>query len=299
MRRNIHNPASFVLLSVLVVLSFTVAACGGKNPIKAIGPNVSEVRINTDSSAVQPEIADTFPTEAELLEQQSVPQAVDEVFNDFINNFDMKDAFQRQRVAFPLTVSEANGQTTTINADEWQHRYLFMRQDYCTVLWNSEQEMYDFDGMDEPSEASVEQFYLHSGTMTTLSFQRDELGRWMLLEIHNGSFQNHELASFIDFYRQFVTDTIYQHQHLMPHLKYATADDESEDGIIEGTIDSEQWRQFAPEMPQDAITNIRYGQTYNHPHRIVMQMYGFADGFQSLFHFRRDGSEWKLTGFEN
>lgn len=284
---------------MLIFMGIAMSACGGKNPIKAIGPNVSEVRVNTSPVQTEPEQPDTFPTDAELLEQQEVPQAVDEVFNDFINSFDLKDAFQRQRVAFPLTVSEADGEETTITADEWQHRYLFMRQDYCTVLWNSEQEMYARDSQDEPAEASIEQFYLHSGNMTTLNFQRDDLGRWMLVGIVNDSFANHPLASFLDFYRQFVTDTIYQYEHLMPQLKYVTTDDESDEGVIAGTIDNDQWREFAPEMPQDAITNIRYGQTYSHPHRLLMQMYGFADGIQSLFYFRRDGSEWKLTGFEN
>lgn len=282
-----------------VIAALLTAACNGKQPVKSLGLEVTQVRVSTDTTPAMPTQPEEQPTDEELRQQQPVSQTVDEVFDDFIVDFDIKPSFQRQRVVFPLIVSNESGNNDTIQASEWQHRYIFMRQDFCTVLWNSKSEMEQMTGRLVEDEATVELFYLHSRSMTSLHFKRDDSGRWLLNSIINSSFMNHELASFLDFYRQFATDSTFQQEHLASQLHYATTDDDTDEGFIEGTIGSEQWTEFAPEMPQDAITNIRYGQTYNHPHRIVMQMQGFDDGFQALFIFRKESGKWRLTGFEN
>ncbi len=267
--------------------------------MQSLGFEVDQVHVNTDTTAQLPSPVDSLPTEEDLMEQQPVSHTVDEVFDDFVVNFDMKSSFQRQRVSFPMVVTTDGADADTIAASEWQHRYLFMRQDFCTVLWNSETEMMQMSETPVEASAAVEQIYLHSHTITTLHFERDERGQWILVSIDNEDFDHHPLGEFLYFYSQFATDSLYQQRHLAPHLHYVTADDNSDEGIIEGTIDSDQWREFAPELPHDAITNIRYGQSYHDPYRIVMQMQGFGGGFQALFYFRRDNGHWKLTGFEN
>ena len=78
------------------------------------------------------------------------------------------------------------------------------------------------------------------------------------------------------------------------------AAEDSEEEPIEGTIDVDQWFEFAPELPKAVLVNIQYGQQFSNPNRMVMQMRGFSDSMQNIFVFQRNANgRWRLTEFEN
>lgn len=243
--------------------------------------------------------ADTLPMDEELA-TEPVPVAVDELFDDFVFLFDQSNRIQRQRILFPLVITEADGETHTMTRNNWEHRSLFLGQDFCTVLWGARSQM----TMAQDStidQASVEQIYLHSRQIETYSFQRDSIsGQWMLVAQYEEPFEQCELQDFLDFYREFATDSIYQRRHLQKPLRFTMTDENLEDGTISGTIDADQWFEFAPDIPQDVITNIRYGQSYRTHNHILMQLRGINNGLQNLFSFSRDDNgRWRLTAFEN
>jgi hypothetical protein len=66
-----------------------------------------------------------------------------------------------------------------------------------------------------------------------------------------------------------------------------------------GFIDVDQWFEFAPELPRDVLTNIRYGQEYADLRRVIMQMRGISNGLQIELSFVREGDSWRLVGYEN
>ena len=235
----------------------------------------------------------------EELADEPLPTSADELFDDFLFLFDHSNRFQRHRVRFPLPVTEANGDRHEIERRQWQHHSMSLGQDFCTVLWNGHRQMEMSNEMQ--NEARVEHIYLHSRLVEVFYFERDSLnGQWMLTAQRSVPLDDYELTNFIDFYREFATDSVFQRRHVHDPLRFSMASEDTEEGMVQGTIDVDQWFEFAPEMPQAVLVNINYGQQYHNPNRMVMQMRGFSDSMQNLFVFRRDGGgRWRLTEFEN
>ena len=274
-----------------------MVGCGGKATTDSsftLDADVDSARLD---SLIQ--LEDTFALDLVPVEEPSAV-AENELFNDFIFKFDQSARLQRGRVRFPLPVLEVSGDETTIEQPAWRHHSMFLGQDFCTVLWNSRSQMSLAQDTNVVA-ARVEQIYLHSRTISAYSFERDSMnGQWMLTEMYDLPFSHTDLEGFFDFYTQFATDSVYQRQHVRSPLRYATVDEDSEYERIEGTIDADQWFEFAPEIPQDVITNINFGQTYPNPNRMVVQMRGLANSLQSIMVFHRDISgRWQLTDYEN
>lgn len=235
----------------------------------------------------------------ELTEVMPLPTTVDELFDDFLFNFDQSNRLQRQRIRFPLTVVEADGQRHSINRPDWHHHYLLLHQDVCAAFWQNTSDM-ELSRDTTLVHARLEHIFLHSRVVESFLFSRDTLsGQWYLEEQQKNTFDHSPLASFLNFYQRFATDSIYQRQHLAHTLHFRSADEESDYEVIEGTIDADQWTEFAPELPQDVLVSINYGQPYTNAKRIVMQLRGLSNGLQNLLRFQCEDGRWRLTGFEN
>ena len=227
-----------------------------------------------------------------------LPASVDELFGDFIFNFDQSNRLQRNRIHFPLRIVDANGKERFIERQDWKHHYLLLQQDFCTVLWKSRRQM-DAEQDTVLTQAQVEQIYLHSREINTYYFKRNDNNQWMLAEVRIIPFDKSEIGTFLDFYHQFASDSIFQRQHITDPLPFTTVDEDNEYALIEGSINKEQWFEFKPDMPQDVFVNINYGQKFHHSHRLLLQMRGIDNGLQSLLTFRRFGDQWRLTALEN
>lgn len=286
-------------LATILLAVILLATCNGKSPVQEFFGDEDEpetVFVDTDDTDDSSEAEET-DDEFEEREAASPAPVPDTSFDNFAYAFDENRSLQATRVDFPLPVEDVNGEEHTITRAQWQHRNVFMHQDFITVLWTSEKQMLDFQQADT-NQVCVDQIYLHSREMHTYHFSRNDDGQWMLERITTDNFDNSELSSFLDFYRQFATDSIYQRHHLASQLRYTTEDEEGDEPIV-GTIDADQWFEFAPEMPEDVITNIRYGQHYGTPNRIVMQMRSFGEAMQSVLTFQRRAGQWRLTDVEN
>lgn len=246
------------------------------------------------------ELEDTFALDDES-NHETMTVWANETFDDFIFRFDQSARLQRQRVRFPLPAGiDADGEHHIIERRDWRHHTLFMGQDFYTVLWNRRSQM-ELAADSNVNEAHVEQIYLHSRTMNVYTFERDSAeGRWMLTQIEAIPFEHSKVQGFLDFYREFATDSVFQRHHVRSQIRYTTYDEDDEYAAVSGTIDADQWFEFAPELPQDVITNVNYGQAYPNPNRMIMQMRGLANGLQTLMIFHRDLSgNWMLTDYEN
>ena len=242
--------------------------------------------------------ADTLLLDDELTEAP-LPATVDEAFDDFLFLFDNSNRFQRQRVCYPLAVTDVSGEHHVIERHEWTYHSMTLGQDFCTVLWNNHKQIDLSNEMLQ--EARVEHIYLHSRIVEVFDFKRDSLsGQWMLTSQRSIPFDRYELANFMDFYSEFATDSIFQRHHVQAPLRFTMTSEDSEEDIVEGTIDVDQWFEFAPEIPKAVLVNINYGQQYPNPNRIIMQMRGFNDSMQNLLVYQKDyNGKWRLTEFEN
>ena len=239
---------------------------------------------------------DEWPVEMET-EEPPLPKTVDELFDDFIFEFAQNDRFQQERIHFPLPVTDLHGDTSFIKKEEWEQEYLFLRQDYYTVLFNNTMQM-ELEKSTAREHVTVEWLHLTDEYSKNYDFKREQ-GVWRLTGIHTEPFDESPLSDFLRFYRRFSTDSIFQSEHIANPLRFATEDPDDDMRTLEGTLDASQWPDFKPELPTGILTNVRYGQTYRDRHKMVLLHRGISNGLMDILTFEKAGGQWKLAAYEN
>jgi hypothetical protein len=242
---------------------------------------------------------DTVPqdtTEVDSLEMlvtdTPMPKAADELFDDFIFNFAANNKLQRERILFPL--KKVNGDKTEIvNRDQWKIERYFMRQDYYTLLFDSERSMQVVKDT-SVNHAVVEMIYFNTGAVIQHVFDRLR-GAWMLTQIQTIPFSQSSNASFLDFYHQFATDSVFQVTSLSENIRFVGPDPDDDFSQMEGVITPDTWSAFAPELPTKMIFNIIYGQPRPEGDNKVFVLRGIANGLEMELTFHRSNGKWRLT----
>lgn len=284
---NVNRLSSFLSLCVLL----TIAACtpNKQHTIETSMP---------DTLSVDTLPEDTFPLfVAEEIPEHERDSLYDEYFDDFLYTFIHDSVYQRRRVKFPLRQITASGDTLSLSSREWSMDFSFMEQEFYTVLYNSMSEIEHYKS-GEADTVIVERIDLDSLRLTTFHFFKRK-GRWRMYQERSVYVQSSPLTDFLVFYRQFSTDSIFQQSCIAQPLHISMMDAEDDMEMIEGTIDASQWFSFCPEVPSGVISNILYGQTYEEPHRIVMQKCGQGNGMLEIFTFEKTDGNWCLTSYEN
>lgn len=268
-------------------MSLAMLSCKGKQadgtiqfaPSESIGDTVAQ---------------DTLPTDTleRLIASTPMPRAADELFDDFLFNFAANRQLQMERVAFPLPVVKG-GDTTFIDKTQWRMERFFMHQEFYTVLFDNEKQM-EMVRDTSVSEALVEKIYFNTGAVLQYMFRRVN-GAWMLLQQHTEPIAANRNASFLMFYRQFVTDSLFQTQSLAETVKFVGPDPDDDFAQMEGILTPDTWPAFAPELPDRMLYNIVYGRQKRVSDEIIFVMRGIANGLELQMTFRRDGDEWQLV----
>lgn len=238
--------------------------------------------------------ADTATTDTleQLINEQPMPKAADELFDDFIFNFAANRKLQYSRIQFPLKV--VNGKTEkTVQKSAWKMEHFFMNQGYYTLIFDNRKQMTLVKDTSVNS-VVVEKIYLRKKKVKQYVFNRID-GKWNLVEVNTGAMVQNTNASFLDFYQKFATDSLYQVQHLDDPIHFSGPDPDDDFSNMTGDIAPETWPAFAPELPRDFIYNIMYGQKYTQSNRKIFVMRGIANGMEMELTFQRKGGEWKLT----
>ena len=273
------------LASVLLMLS-----CGGK---KETAP-AEETPVDTMPQVIQDTVAED--TLEQLIAQTPMPRAADELFDDFLFNFSANRQLQMERVAFPLPVIR-NGKTTYTSKNEWRMERFFMRQDFYTVLFDNEQQM-ELVKDTSVSEATVEKIYFNTGAVMQYQFKRVK-GAWMLLEIKTEPIAANHNASFLEFYHQFVTDSIFQIESIGHTVRFVGPDPDDDFARMEGILTPDTWPAFAPELPDRMIYNVVYGKATRDSKQKIFVMRGIANGLEVEMTFRCEDDRWQLVKLTN
>ena len=266
--------------SVLVLL-FSACQSNKTGNSEVEEPADSAQKADTVSSSLQEEIG----------EETSVPKAADELFDDFIFNFAANRTLQSSRIKFPLLVKRGD-EVSYVKKGDWQMEYFFMKQDFYTLLFDSEKEM---EAMKETNieHAVVEKIYLHSKTVKQYVFDRVN-GLWTLQQIIHMPLSESRNASFLEFYEQFASSIEYQSDHLMESVKFIGPDPDDDFNQMEGVITPDTWEAFAPELPSGMIYNIVYGAPQKETGRKIFVLRGIANGMEMELTFKHEGGKWKL-----
>ena len=249
--------------------------------------------IQADSLAVAADSIDTVAVDTleQLIIDTPMPKAADELFDDFLFNFAANKRLQRERVVFPLNVHKKNKDEQIVK-ERWKMEHFFMRQGYYTLMFNDDQQMRLMKDT-SVNRAIVERIQLRKNEVTDYVFRRIR-GAWMLLEIRKTTIEDNVNASFLEFYRHFVTDSAFQVKSLNRTVDFVGPDPDDDFGMMEGVITADTWEAFAPKLPSKTIYNIVYGDPQEEGDEKIFIMRGIANGLELELRFKKVGERWLL-----
>jgi hypothetical protein len=247
-----------------------------------------------DDSLTTDSVGDTINTDtlSQILDQQPMPIAADELFDDFFFNYAASKKVQVERTTFPLEV-EKFGEKSKIGKKQWRHDHFFMSQGYYTLIFNNEKQLKLVKDT-SIANVTVEKIDMPKGRVTRWHFQRDR-GLWHMNKITTISSKQHQDAAFLEFYNKFASDSAFQQKSLAETVTFTGPDPDDDFSTMTGEIMPEQWPVFAPSMPSGVLYNIHYGaKPYQQSNVRYFLIRGIANGLQTDILFIRKGNQWLL-----
>ena len=272
-----------VFLFVVIAFTLMMWTTTGCTDKKSSGADSTAVD-STDTTA-----ADTLE---QLITEQPMPKAADELFDDFIFNFAANRKLQYKRIMFPLKIVDGKKEKA-LEKGQWKMEHFFMKQGYYTLIFDNRKQM-NLVKDTSINHVVVEKIYLKKKRVKQYIFNRIN-GQWMLVEVNTGAMYQNNNASFLDFYQKFATDSTFQAHHLGNPIHFSGPDPDDDFSTMTGDIAPETWPAFAPELPSGFIYNIMYGQKYTQSNQKIFVMRGIANGMEMELTFARRGKQWHLT----
>ena len=226
-----------------------------------------------------------------LIAETPMPRAADAMFDDFIFNFVANKKLQKERVVFPLRTREGDKVSLT-EKNEWKMEHFFMRQGYYTLLFDNDEQM-SHQKDTAVSEAIVEKIQLKKKCVTSYYFVRIK-GAWMMKEVVVTPLSENPNASFLEFYKRFVTDSAFQVKSLNKMVTFVGPDPDDDFSMMEGVITPDTWGAFAPALPSKVLYNIVYGKPKPADKEMIFLMRGVANGLELELRFKKVGNRWLL-----
>lgn len=274
----------FGLIAVLAV-GFSGIGCTDRKPAAADTVAVDSVADTTSVDTIEA-----------LLEEQPVPKAADELFDDFFFNFAGNRKLQMKRIKFPLPVTRDGHAEKPIQRKAWKIDHFFMRQEYYTLIFDNRKQMNLLKDTGLTT-VTVEKIYLERKTVKQYLFNREN-GLWMLTSINIKPMGLNKNASFLKFYEKFSTDSTFQIQSMNDMVTFTAPDPDDDFNSITGEMLPEQWPSFKPAIiPKGVIYNILYGQKYSESTQKIFVVRGIANGLEIEMTFRKKNGAWKLVKF--
>lgn len=234
------------------------------------------------------------PDTLELFEEVKPPVAVDELFDDFFFTFASDARFQNQRIRFPLRLKDEN-QEIKLTKDEWHQYNRFQQQDFYSVIYERNEDL-ALQKDTAINEVNVQWISLQDGYIERYNFKRIPQGQWVLFNIDKQDVADTPNADFVNFYSEFVADSVFQrrslHYPLIFHVSEQAESEETEDALT-----PDDWFMMRSEMPfpKDVIVNIDYGQQCTPSNKKNILMEGVSNGLFVDFKFEKMDGEWKLV----
>lgn len=280
------NYSIATVVAALLMLMLGTSSCHDRKPAP------------TDSMAPEPTTDTTSSdTLSKVLEEQPMPKAADELFDDFFFNFAGNRKLQRHRIVFPLPVYRNGKLAGNIEQrNEWKIDHFFMRQDYYTLIFDNNAQM-NLSKDTTIDHVVVEKIFFHQKMVKQYLFNRIN-GKWWLTSLNFKPMYQNNNASFLKFYSRFSTDSAFQVHSMNSTVTFTAPDPDNDFSNITGTMTPEQWPSFKPAIiPQGIIYNIVYGQKYTESNQKIFVIRGIANSLEIDMTFKKRHGRWKLMKF--
>lgn len=238
-----------------------------------------------------------------IREPELHPEQADSYFEDFIYQFGVDEEFQRRRIAFPLPVYRGDS-ISYYQKNDWSHDSLVSHLPYYSIIFDDRAE---YSMMQDSTTHFIHLDYYDAKHEYCRSYYFKKIrGLWLLEAMHypkhdEGKSDDTRLGSFLDFWMEFASDTIFQQKHIQRTVEVETANPENEFETIKGTFDHQQWPLFRPPLDGQVLTNIDVGQqlvSTSTTRTVVLD--GSSNGLFIVLRFRFDQKRntWLLSGLE-
>ncbi len=254
----------------------------------------NEGKVSQDAPAQDSLPADSTATDTleYTVDEFIMPEAADELFDDFIFNFAENKQLQLSRIEFPLQ-AHTGSSTMEIQKRQWKMERFFMRQEYYTLIFDNEQQM-EIMKDTAVNHVILEQIALEQGDIKQYVFERKQ-GKWMMTSVKSSTVGSSANALFLKFYTEFVADSDFRMSSINNPVHFSGPDPEDDFSTMEGLILPEQWQSFAPELPSGVIYNIIYGEPETNSKQKIFVIRGISNGMETVMHFRYRNNKWKLV----
>lgn len=276
-----------IMAVILMAIGRTATGCTDKKPA-------------ADSTRTDTLVGDTAARGAleSMIEEQPMPKAADELFDDFVFNFAANRKLQFARIKFPLDVYQNDKVVKRIEKKDWRMEHFFMKQGYYTLIFDNIKQM-DLVKDTTISHVVIEKIAFKNKSVKQYLFNRIN-GQWMLTSLNLKAMYETTNASFLQFYQRFASDSAFQVQSLSDLVEFTAPDPDDDFGYITGSISPEQWPSFKPGLiPGGEIYNIIYGQKYTESNRKLFVIRGVANGMETEMDFKKVKGKWKLIKFNS
>ena len=270
----------FVAMSAVLLL---MVSCTGKK-----AGQMEEVPADSVADSTDLAVTDTMEL---LITQTPMPRAADAIFDDFLFNFAANKKLQKERIVFPLRMTE-DGKTSLTEKGQWKMEHLFMRQGYYTLLFDDDNQMALMKDT-AVNEAVVEKIQLRKNRVMNYHFLRIK-GAWMMTAVDVTPLSENANASFLAFYQRFVTDSVFQEQSINETVQFVGPDPDDDFNMMEGVITPDTWEAFAPTLPSKLLYNIVYGKPKAGGNEKIFLMRGVSNGLELELRFKKTGNKWLL-----
>ncbi len=276
-----------IMAVVLVAIGSTTTSCKDKKSV------ADSIRI--DSLLVDTTTRDTLES---IIEEQPMPKAADELFDDFVFNFAANRKLQLTRIKFPLDVYQNDKVVKRIEKKDWRMEHFFMKQGYYTLIFDNVKQM-DLVKDTTIDHVVIEKITFKNKSVKQYLFNRIN-GQWTLTSMGLKHISETTNASFLQFYQRFASDSAFQVQSLNDLVEFTAPDPDDDFSSITGSITPEQWPSFKPWLiPDGEIYNIIYGQKYTESNRKLFVIRGVANGMETEMNFKVVKGKWKLMKFNS
>ena len=276
-----------IMAVVLVAIGSTTTSCKDKKSV------ADSIRI--DSLQVDTTTRDTLES---IIEEQPMPKAADELFDDFVFNFAANRKLQLTRIKFPLDVYQNDKVVKRIEKKDWRMEHFFMKQGYYTLIFDNVKQM-DLVKDTTIDHVVIEKITFKNKSVKQYLFNRIN-GQWTLTSMGLKHISETTNASFLQFYQRFASDSAFQVQSLNDLVEFTAPNPDDDFSSITGSITPEQWPSFKPWLiPGGEIYNIIYGQKYTESNRKLFVIRGVANGMETEMNFKVVKGKWKLMKFNS
>lgn len=276
-------------LAALLFIALLASGCTDRKTASRTA--ALEAALN-DSTETSDTTTTNIDATEELISQEPMSRAVDELFDDFIFNFAANRRMQLDRIEFPLLVNSGD-KKEYIERKDWKHEHFFMRQDYYTIIFDNEKQM-ELLNDTALKHAIVEKIFLDNHFVRQYLFNKRS-GRWMLTEIRNQTLPRNPNAGFLSFYEKFVSDSLFQMESLDEQIAFTGPDPDDDFAAMEGVITPDFWEAFRPDMPSGMLYNIIYGEQNPTATEKLFVIRGIANGLEVQLTFHQANGRWLLT----